>query len=373
MTQFGAKLHAFKSSRTTDADPESSLTFERLQANQKAGIETNFVTDNNLMIQIDDACESSVPATDAALEKFEILEWVNFLRLCDSQDLHYTFTPYFAYAEMPAKLAQSRAARLHKFAKKFGLVWHDNDLDPDFSGVGRTDFTFDGLDQNHQTILGLSFSALLLMLLINRDGEEFSPLGKFNRYLREYKRLIGTVSLKEIAIARYVFSTQADCPGPLDNMRSHVERNFARKNKKHPKNIEDMCATALNGAFDLLLFNAMNIADTKGLDGRRLDCWLVTLDGKLKLYNDLCYSVGMGTNQAGLFTMITTHTDVSEYWQKTSEILHKFALDGSKRALESMLKRANGMNLEEEKAIRMKIAALPDKARSVIALAEAGL
>jgi hypothetical protein len=372
MTQFGSKLYALKASRHNNEEPDPSLTLERLRINQEAGVETNFVTDNNLMIEIDKACEPDRPASDTTLEDLKILEWVNFLRECDNQRLHYAFTPFFAYAEMPTKLAQSRAARLYHFAEKFGLAWHDEEPNPDFSTVGRADLTFEGLDTNQQTIMSLSFSALLLMLLINRDGADFSPIGKFRRYLREYKRLIGTVSLREIAIARYVFATQEDCLGSLDRTRSRIELNFARNKKgKRPQNVEDMCATALNGAFDLLLFNVMNIADTKGLDSRKLDCWLFTFDGKLKDYNDLCFNVGMGTDQAGLFAAITTHADVSEYWQQTSEILHKFALEGSKRVLKSMFNRALGLDDDEE--IKRKIAELPDKARRIIALAKAGL
>lgn len=372
MTQFGTKLHAFKASRNDGDEPDPTLTFARLRANQEAGIETNFVADNNLMIEVDKACEPERPATDATLNDLKLLEWVNFLRECDRQYLHYAFTPFFAYAEMPANLARSRAVRLYQFAEKFGLAWHDEESDVGAFDVGRTDLTFDGLDKHQQAIMALSFSALLLMLLIVRDGEEFSPLGKFRRYVREYKRLIGTVSLREIAIARYVFATQAECPGSLDQTRSRIEKNFARhKNGKRPQSVEDMCGTALNGAFDLLLFNAMNIADTKGLDGRVLDCWLFTFDGKLKDYNDLCFNVSLGTGQAGLFTAFTTHADVSEYWQQTAELLHKFAIEGSKRAVSNMLQRLTGS--ANDRDIQMKIGELPGKARAVIALAYAGL
>jgi hypothetical protein len=371
MTQFGIKLHAIKASRPTSEEDDPSLTFDRLQSNQARGIETNFVTDNNLMIEVDRASEVGRPATDGTLAELDLFEWVNFLRECDSRGLHYRLTPFFAYAEMPARLAQSRASRLQQFSRKFGLIWHDEEPDPDFSCLGRADLTFEGLDAHQQSILSLSFSALLLMLVVNRDGAEFSPLGKFQRYLREYKKLIGTVSLREIAISRYVFATQAECPGSLDQVRSRVERNFARKNDKRPRNVEEMCATALNGAFDLLLFTAMNVADTNGLSGRRLDCWLFTLDGKLKEYNDLCFNVGSGTGQAGLFTAITTHAAASEYWLHTSEVLHKFAAEGSKRVLRSMMQRALGA--DDSNDILKKIAELPGKARAVIALAKTGL
>jgi hypothetical protein len=371
MTRFGNKLHAVKASRPTNEGADPDLTFDRLESNQARGIETNFVTDNNLMIEVDRACEVERPATDATLAEINLLEWVDFLRQCDRRGLHYGLTPFFAYAEMPAHLAQLRAARLHQFARKFGLIWHDEEPDPDFSDLGRTDLTFEGLDEAQQSIVAMSFSALLLMLVVNRDGAEFSPLGKFRRYLREYKTRIGTVSLKEIAIARYVFATQAECPGSLDQVRSRIEKNFGRRDGKKPRNAEEMCAVALNGAFDLLLFNAMNIADTHGLEGRSLDCWLFTLDGKLREYNDLCFNVSAGTGQAGLFTNITTHAATSDYWLQTGNELHTFAAAGSKRALLSMMQRAMGIDDNDE--ILKKIAALPGKARAIIDLAKSGL
>ncbi|RQR29549.1 hypothetical protein DIE23_21915 [Burkholderia sp. Bp9143] len=323
------------------------------------------------MIEVDRACEVDRPATDATLAELKLLEWVDFLRQCDRQGLRYGMTPFFAYSEMPAHLAQSRAARLHRFAHKFGLIWHDEEPDPDFSGLGRTDLTFEGLDGDQQAILALSFSALLLMLVVHRDGAEFSSLGKFRRYLREYKKLIGTVSLREIAIARYVFATQSECSGAHDHVRSRIEKNFARRDGKKPRHAEDMCAIALNGAFDLLLFNAMNIADTQGLNGHGLDCWLVTFDGKLKEYNDLCFNVSAGTGQAGLLTSFTTHAEDSDYWRQTSGELQTFAIEGSKRVVRSMMQRAMGIDDSDE--IARKIAALPSKAHSIISLAKAGL
>lgn len=371
MTQFGRKLYAFKSSRMTGNEDDPVLNFERLAENSENNVDTIFLTDNNLMIEVDRACEPEWPATDATLSELKLLEWVDFMRHCDRNNLQYSLTPFFAYAEMPAQLAQLRASRLYKFAEKFGLQWRDDELAPDLSDLGRIDVSFDSLDVNQQIMMSLSFSVLLLMLIIKRDGTEFSPIGRFQRFLREYRRMIGTVSLREIAIARYVFSTPAECPGPLDSVRSAVERNFARKSDRHPRTTDEMLAVALNGAFDLLLFNAMNIAETKGVDGRKVDCWLFSMDGKLKAYNDLCFNASMGTGEAGLFTVITTHEDVSEYWEKTAMLLQKVGMEGTKRALSRMVERING--IENHEVILERLAALPNKARAVIEMARNGL
>ncbi|WP_129112068.1 hypothetical protein [Burkholderia pseudomallei] len=371
MTQFGPKAHVYKASRQAMGTPDPELTFDRMRRNQALGIETHFVADNNLMIQIDLAIETDQPATDATLE--QLLEWVAFLRACDRQKLPYGLTTFFAYAEMPAALAQSRAARLQRFADKFSLEWRDGEGNDDYAGLGLTQRTFDALDVSQQVMMGISFSALLLMLLINRDGADFSPIGKFRRYLREYKLLIETVSVREIAIARYVFATQKECPGELDRLRSRIDKNFARnKREKRPVALDDMCATALNGAFDLLLFNVMNIVDTRGVEGKKLDCWLVSMDEKLKVFNDLCHNVDMGTGRAGALASVASHEDASEYWKQTGDLIEKLSDEVAGRLLAYEMRRIAGAGIADE-IRKERLAGIPEKARAVIALVEAGL
>ncbi len=121
------------------------LDFDRLASNQRRGIETNFVADTNLLIQVDKALEEGREATDVTLVEFGLLEWVTFLRECDKRGLHYAFTLFFAYAEMPAEFAQQRAVRLQRFARKFGLLWADDEVSlKDVSTLGRVDMTFEG-------------------------------------------------------------------------------------------------------------------------------------------------------------------------------------------------------------------------------------
>lgn len=370
MTQFG-NIYAFKTSRSDHEQTDPVLDLDRLRSNLSQGIESNFLADTNVMIEVDSACEPGTPATDATLETYGLLDWVSFLRQCDLLGLPYVFTPYFAYAEMPRQLAIARASRLNEFSRKFGLQWVDDGTTPDFSELGRVDATFESLDSDQQTLLAISFASLLLMLVVNRDGTYFSPLGKFRRYLREHKRLIGIVSVRELSIARYVFATQEDCPGELDRLRSRIEKNFARRNNKRPTTIENLQAVALNGAFDLMLFLAMNVADTKGLDGRPLDCWLFTADDKLQEFNSLCFNTGFGTGQAGLFTVLHHHADVSKYWKESAEALNQVTSEGSRRVIQSMVRHATG--IEDKAAIFKTIAAFSSKAHAVIQLAKTGL
>ncbi|MGS0897630.1 hypothetical protein ACVBGC_34820 [Burkholderia stagnalis] len=198
-------------------------------------------------------------------------------------------------------------------------------------------------------------------------------MGKYRRFLREHKAYIGTVSVRELAIARYVFASPEDCPGPLNELRAKVKNNFAAVPRKGraPRDHAEMCATALNGALDLMLFHALNVADTNGLEGRKLDCWLHSSDGKLKAFNELCYNLDLGTGQAGLFAAVSSHEDVSEYWRQTSENLQKIAAVGSKRALQNMIR--NLLVADDDATKLAKIRKLPDIAKRMIELSALNL
>lgn len=371
MTQFG-NVFAIKASRVTPDQADPVLDLNRIRTNQEQGRVSSFIPDQNVMIDVDSACGVDEPATDETLEKYGLLEWVNFLKQCDCQGLQYSLSPFFAFNEMPRKLAQERASRHNEFSKKFGLNWIDDGPDhPAYSELGRGAPTFESLDHTEQCLMGISFAALLLMLVIQRDGGEFSPVGKFRRYVSEYKRHIGVVSVRELAIARYVFATPNDCLGELDYVRSRIVKNFAKKGDKYPKTWQEMEAIALNGASDLLLFTGMNIAESKGIEGRPHDCWLFTKDQKLREYNELCFNTSFGTDQVGLFTVHQKHTELSDYWINTLGALQSVTSAGARRVMKRMTRDLLGQKDPDE--IQKKIFEFPSKARAILQLAEHGL
>ncbi|GBG14908.1 FixH protein [Novimethylophilus kurashikiensis] len=370
MNSFG-KIVAFKASRPSDAHESPTLSMDRARYNKSKNIESNFLVDTNILIDMDSACEDQYPADEATLIKFGLLEFVSFLKACHDEEIPYGITAYFGISEMPSHLAQKRAKSLNTFSQKFGLVWMDDDSSMP-EQLGRSlPSQFDVLTQDQQDFLAISFASLLLILIVERDGEEFSPIGRLKRYVREHRRHIGVISVRELAIARYVFARQQDCSGELDKLRSKVEMNFAKRDKKRPKNIGEMQAIALNGASDLAMLNAMNIADVKGLDGRKLDCWLFTKDEKLGMYNSICFNTGQGSDQVGMFTVFHEHPGESLYWQESVEVLRTYAAEGQRRVFESIARQLQGQDTDEE--IRQKIATFSDKARAIIRLAEAGL
>ncbi|MFM0753646.1 hypothetical protein [Paraburkholderia strydomiana] len=300
------------------------------------------------------------------------MELVHFLRECDRRELPYTWTPFFAFSEMPHEIAQERIGRFDIFAKKFGIFWQDGDPNSprDFSKIGRVDHTRYGeLDRNMQSIMGLSFASFMLMHIVNRDLAECSPIGRFRRFTREYRNRIPVFSGREITIARYIFADQQDCPRNLDEVRIQVDRNFGRHRKKRPVTADAMEAAALNGASDLLFLNAMNIADTKGIDGTKLDCWLLSFDRKLRVFCDFCYSTAFGTGQAGAYLVTPNHTGETEYWDLTEMELRRLELGGARRlkAVMSMERDARDAAMSEQ------ISKLPEIASSLVQLAVTGL
>lgn len=349
MGTFGG-IYTIKASRLYGINKE--LDYWVMAENQVRGIETTIVPDNNVMIAIEKCAAKNAPATDETLAENGLLEFVVFLRECSRKKLGYFFSPYFSFNEMPESQAIGSIRLFEVFLKKFDIGLHGahNEIKVDFDQIGRKKHnSFYALRETDQKFLAIPFSALLLALAINHIGGEFSSIGRFRRYLREYKKLIDIFSGKEVAIARYIFSDECDCDAKLKLIRQDVINNFARIGKKRKAlNFEEMEAIALNGASDIALLNSMNIIEAKGIDGVRQDCWLVTFDRKLAVYNTVCFNSGFGNGNSGAFIKISTHHGVSEYWDQSEEELRK---------LEQRIKN---------RKLDFNIAALPKKAHEVI-------
>lgn len=215
---------------------------------------------------------------------------------------------------MPAALAKLRAGRLGENLRKLGLKWPHNDSPADYAGLGLAEARFDTLNGNQQHVMAMPFASLMLMHAVKHLGQDFSPIGRFKRYIQEHKRLIGIVSARELAIARYVFAEPAECPGTLNDVRASLNNNFGRTDKKATTPLAGMEKAALNGAFDITFLNAMNLASTKGFEEQRVDPWLFSCDRKLSLLVDYCFTSDRGTGESGLFSITTSHGNGSPYW-----------------------------------------------------------
>jgi hypothetical protein len=364
-TQFDS-VFAFQASRPTAGDPAEELTFDRLADNKRRGVQTDFLIDNNLLINIDDACNSIDSVSDEMLRESKLYGWVAFLRECERQGLDYGLTPGFGYTEMPKDLAKIRAGRLGENLRKLGLRWPHNDSPADYAELGLAEARFDTLDGNQQYVMAMPFASLMLMHAVKHLGQDFSPIGRFKRYLREHRRLISIVSSREIAIARYVFAEPADCPGPVNEVRATLNNNFGRPDKKAATPLAGMEKAALNGAFDITFLNAMNLVSTKGFEGRRVDPWLFSCDRKLSLLVDYCFTSDLGTGESGLFSIAASHEDISPYWKESAKVLKDYSAEGARRVMRQMLLPEQ----DRKRVSRERIEGLPRMVRAVLEFAD---
>lgn len=322
MSSLFGKIACIKASR----DPESSpiLDFERLAANQRKEILTQLIPDTNVIINMTKASDANEPAEDRTLQKYGLLEVVQFLRRCSDLHLTYYFSPFFSISEMPSAEAASSALALNLFSQKFGLNWTDAhpEIVPDLSIIGRPRKGYMGLELDERRWLAVPYSALLLMLFVARDFADCAPIVKFRRYLRLYRRIVNIVSLREIAVAAFVF---APIPGEDEEIYptwDRIVRNFTGRKKlsmKFPTRPSQMDRVALNSAHDTTLLNVANYGDAKGLDGDMLDTWVITGDLKLHALTEVVHHTGFGTRDVGLGLVLKNFSSFGSYWREAHE------------------------------------------------------
>lgn len=78
----------------------------------------------------------------------------------------------------------------------------------------------------------------------------------------------------------------------------------------------------------------------------------------------------MGTGEAGLFTAVAKHDDVSDYWKQTGELLKRFTEKAMHRVIRH--KQREAMGFDDSAEVRRKLEDIPRRAREVVALAEKG-
>lgn len=270
------------------------------------------------------AADPNEPPGDETLRKFGLLHLVEFLRKCTEYRLNYYFSPFFSISEMPSGEAINCASALDLFSRKFGLGWVDvhPDIVPDLSTIGRSIRGYMGLELEERRWLAVPYSALLLMLFVERDFGDRAPIVKFRRYLRLYRRVINITSLREIAVAAFVFAPTPTSDDEIYPIWERVVRNFTGRKKlsmKLPTTPSQMDRVALNSAHDTALLNVANYADAKGIDGDMLDTWVITGDLKLHALTEVVHHTGFGTRDVGLGLVLQNFSRCGAYWRAAHE------------------------------------------------------
>ncbi|CAD1796937.1 hypothetical protein QSH46_004670 [Xanthomonas arboricola pv. juglandis] len=322
------KIACIKASRPPGSIPE--LTFERMRLNQSNGIATQLIPDCNVVIDMILAAGST---EKAELAKARLAPFIHFLQSCQSQGITYYLSPFMGLNEMRRSEAALGPSALERFSENHGLTWTDTHphLKPNLAEVGLVERGYDALSPESQSVLCKTYGPILLMLAVARDTPHLSPLARFRTYLRFYHRIIDVVSVREITIARFVFSVPPPATDPAYETWKNISLNFTGRrdlSQNYPRTFRQLDRTALNGALDLIILDSALLADYKGLDGQRLDTWVVTADLKLAALTDAIHHTDGGTGQTGLFLATQDYRDLGRYWNETQNDMdnlnHKF-------------------------------------------------
>jgi hypothetical protein len=310
-----------KASRPPGTLPE--LTIEHMQKNQARGVLTQLVPDCNVVIEMIRAASSDNPE-EALAATNRLLPFTSFLQSCQAQGIRYFISPFFGLNEMRRSEAASGPGALDRFSTIHDLYWQDTHphLQPDLDTVGLLTRNFQAMPLESQAMLAQNYAGLLLMLVVARDLAHLPPFARFSAYLRLYRRMIDIVSIRAITIARFVF---AESPGEGSRLFltwQNIASNFTGRKKsdtRFPRTAHQMDRAAVNGALDLLILDAALLADYKGLEGQKLDTWIVTADLKLAALTDAVHHTDGGTGETGRYVVVEDFSDEGEYWRRTQE------------------------------------------------------
>lgn len=296
------------------------LTVDRIAANTARRVTTSFIPDTNIVIRIEKASDPELPATDATLRHFGLLEWVELMRACDKNRYLYSISPYWAFAEQPKSSSARCLSRYYAFWPRFGLHPIDDPHACDYPHLGREEapsiWSHD-LDRRH--FLSISYCHLLLMLLVQRDCKHWEPLRKFQRFVCELINHVPLLSYKEIGAAKFVFANPNGMDEPLIQLCRAVRNNFGKHEKKMPITFEDIDAAALNGAIDLVFINFANVAETWLPTGEKLDNWVVTTDNKTVALLGVMQSFDPGGLGHGAAIKLDRHESPDGYFEAVED------------------------------------------------------
>ena len=173
----------------------------------------------------------------------------------------------------------------------------------------------------------MNYAHQLLMLVIRHTGANRSSMDNFTLFFREVLDQVQIMSVRDIAVAMYLFAGRRYCDDKLNSTCAIIRENFGKHRDKVPTTLETMDACALNSAYDMQMANFANLADTKGAEGIKLDNWIVTGDEKLIHYMDLCHNLNMPGFGAGEITVITPQASEDGYFQQALELIGSTSKD----------------------------------------------
>lgn len=267
-----------------------TLTLERIKYNYENGITTNLIPDTNILIAMEECADKKVNNDQdriRILKDHDLIELFYLLGLNSYSNI--AWCPFFSLSEMPGKYANYSYKKLKLFDKnfKFGCAYEEDNINDDTFDKQQTRKTIDNFTSGQKLISSFSYCSLLLIQIIEKNLNNSTFDDKINLYIRIVMDELDLVSMKEFFIACIVFysSSLKQNNGPYKELIKDIRNNFYSEKKtksfKKLSPLNKMKSIASNGSFDLALINICNVGDFNGIDGEKLDNWIVSFDNKL--------------------------------------------------------------------------------------------
>ncbi|MFJ5437878.1 hypothetical protein ACIPT2_08415 [Pectobacterium brasiliense] len=273
-------------------DDVDTLTMERARSNQENGVETVIIPDTNVLINMENV--SGMPLSVDSLKKKGVYNILSFMDKCTRNSIGLWWCPYFAISEMPGFSAVQSIKKIELFEKRGFMQWSYEENNIGNINSLQKDNSFPCMEIEEKEVMALSFSSLLLMIIIERDFKNSSPYEKMLCYINMIEHKVGLISAREYVIAAIIFSCESKTDKEFNALRKDVKNNFSSWGKmKNGTDIEKIVKCASNGARDIHMLDACNILDSNKSEPR--DVWLATADFKMvNFMNNFHHVAGYG-------------------------------------------------------------------------------
>lgn len=318
-------LRVFQSS----SDCPDLIDFDRATIinNFKMTRQTNIIFDTNVMIEIEGAYRTKEPHT-----KLKAAGIVQFVKMIAKYSKYGIFiSPAAAYQELPPARRGPVEAAFSKMLKYYlpHFRYDPNATHTPFTGESAVPEVFSELPREMQELKSCPYTSLLAINTIHRL-ENLTPIEKFTHYIDYCSEVLNIISLKEMAIARYIFSPDVGITDPLRMRKNAITNNFVKIKKDSGNKLpasELIKRISLNGANDLIIISAADIVNNtrkqNNYSPSEHDVWIATSDEKLYEFCRACPSFLLEDGSGALARFIDVHHDITgtRYWKASAEIL----------------------------------------------------
>jgi hypothetical protein len=279
------------------------------------------------MIEIENAYRTKEPHN--RLKNAGIVQFVKFVAKYSKYGVF--FSPAAAYQELPPARRAPIEAAFSKMLKYYlpRFRYDPNATHTPFTGESAAPEAFSELPREMQELKSCPYASLLAINIIHRL-ENLTATEKFTNYIDYCSEVMNLISLKEMAIARYIFSPDVGITDSLRKRKNSIKNNFVKIKKDVSKELssnEIIKRVALNGANDLIIISVADIVNNtrKHYDysSAEHDVWIATSDEKLYEFCRACPSFLLEGSSGAMARFLDVHHDITgtRYWKESAEIL----------------------------------------------------